>query len=188
MTVIAAMCSSLNASTWVASDTLISSGNLQLYVGPKWVMRGSWAVGIAGHMRTINIFQNHADELLRDLRDAYEFSRRARQMLLADGYLSAKNDEGPSDLGQMMMLANPRSAWTVGADFSLTQLPVDTLWAEGSGRELAIGAAHALQATCAGISAKEIIRAAVETAIARDIRCGGTAWIAELPAGADATA
>jgi ATP-dependent protease HslVU (ClpYQ) peptidase subunit len=186
MTVIAALSSSASASTWVASDTMISSGNLQLHVGPKWVIRGSWAVGVAGHMRAINVFQSHADELFRDLRDPYEFAQRARQALLADGFEAAKNDGGPCELGQMLMLANAGSVWTVGSDFSLTEIPVDSLWAEGSGRELAIGAAHALAAACRSISARDLVRTAVETAIARDIRCGGTAWIAELSGSATA--
>lgn len=186
MTVIAAMCSSLSRSTWVASDTMIASGNLQLHVGPKWVVRGSWAVGVAGHLRAINVFQGHADELFHDLGDPYEFTQRARQVLLADGFEGAKNDGGPCELGQMLMLANPGNAWTVGSDFSLTQLPADALWAEGSGRELAIGAAYALGAGGGAISAKDIVRMAVETAIARDIRCGGIAWIAELSGAATA--
>jgi ATP-dependent protease HslVU (ClpYQ) peptidase subunit len=137
-------------------------------------------------MRAINVFQSHADELFRDLRDPYEFAQRARHVLLADGFEAAKNDGGPCELGQMLMLASPRSAWTVGSDFSLTQLPADSLWAEGSGRELAIGAAHALGAGCRGVSVEDIVRTAVETAIARDIRCGGIAWLAELTGAATA--
>jgi ATP-dependent protease HslVU (ClpYQ) peptidase subunit len=180
MSVIAAICSSRTASTWLASDTVSSSGNLHLVVGPKWIMRHSWGVGVAGHLRTINVFQQHADELLKDLSDPYEFARRARDLLTADGYRSGKDDAGPCEFGQMLMLANTRSVWTIGADFSLTEVPADSLWAEGSGRELAIGAAHALQATVSDISAKDLIRLAVETAVARDVGCGGSAWIAEL--------
>jgi ATP-dependent protease HslVU (ClpYQ) peptidase subunit len=182
MSVIAAMCSSRTASTWVASDTLVSSGNLRLSVGPKWLIRDSWAVGVAGHVRTINVFQRHAEELLKGLGDAYEFSRRARDLLRADGYGSAKEDLGPCDFGQMLMVATPHGVWTIGSDFSVSPIPVDFLWAEGSGRDLAIGAAHALRESCPEISAKDVLRRAVETAIACDVGCGGEAWVSEIAA------
>jgi ATP-dependent protease HslVU (ClpYQ) peptidase subunit len=71
----------------------------------------------------------------------------------------------------------------VGPDFSVTPIADDTLWAEGSGRELAIGAAHALQRMRAETQAREIVRAAIETAISWDTQCGGTAWLAEITEG-----
>ena len=145
MTVIAAMSSTRSGSTWVGSDTLLLSGNLQLALRPKWIVSHNWAIGIAGHLRTMNVFVHHADDLLQQLPDAFEFTRRARDILNAEGFRTTKEEEGPPNFGQMLMLANPGNIWTIGPDFSITPLPGDTLWAEGSGRELAIGAAHALQ-------------------------------------------
>jgi ATP-dependent protease HslVU (ClpYQ) peptidase subunit len=129
------------------------------------------------------VFQNRAEQLLANLGNAYEFSQRARDILSADGYRSPKDDEGPCDFGQMLMLANSGGVWTVGSDFSLTELPADSMWAEGSGRELAIGAAHAIQSAFPEISPEEVIRLAVETAVAKDVGCGGAVWISELNAG-----
>lgn len=180
MTVIAAMSSTRSGSTWVGSDTLLLSGNLQLALRPKWIVGHNWAIGIAGHLRTMNVFVHHADDLLQQLPDAFEFTRRARDILNAEGFRSTREEEGPPNLGQMLMLANPGNIWTIGPDFSITPLPGDTLWAEGSGRELAIGAAHALQLSRTEISSQEIVRLAIETAITCDSQCGGTAWITEL--------
>lgn len=180
MSVIAAICSSKSGSTWIASDTMVCSGNLVQIIGPKWIVREPWAVGVAGHLRTINVFHHHADELLVDLPDAYEFARRARDLLKSDGYGEGKEGDGPTQLGQMMMLARADMVWSVGADFSVMPLPVDTLWAEGSGRDLAIGAAHALVSVHGGLSEREVVRHAVETAITHDSICGGSPWMEEL--------
>jgi ATP-dependent protease HslVU (ClpYQ) peptidase subunit len=182
MTVIAAMSSARAGATWVASDTLIISGNLELELGPKWLVRNEWAIGVAGHLRTMNIFAHHADILLKDVQNVFEFTGRVRSLLGEEGYRSVKEEEGPPNFGQMLMLANSRNIWTIGPDFSITPLPDDKLWAEGSGRDLAIGAAHAMQLSRAELSPREIVRVAIETAITCDAQCGGTAWIAELSA------
>jgi ATP-dependent protease HslVU (ClpYQ) peptidase subunit len=182
MTIIAAMSSARSGATWVASDTLIISGNLELELGPKWVVRNSWAVGVAGHLRTMNVFSHHADSLLTNLRDVFEFTGRVRSLLGEEGFRSTKEEEGPPNFGQMLMLANSRNVWTIGPDFSITPLPDNRLWAEGSGRDLAIGAAHALQQSRSEISPREIVRLAIETAITCDAQCGGAAWIGELSA------
>ena len=60
--------------------------------------------------------------------------------------------------------------------------PPDTLWAEGSGRELALGAAHALLSLKDVPNMEEIVRQAVDAAIIYDSTCGGTAWLEELSA------
>jgi hypothetical protein len=78
------------------------------------------------------------------------------------------------------MLARPDRTWAVGADFSVLELPVDTLWAEGSGREIALGAAYGLQSTDSKLSEGSILQRAVEAAILYDAACGGDAWSAEL--------
>lgn len=180
MSVIAAICSSKTGSTWIASDTMVCSGNLQQDIGPKWIVREPWAVGVAGHLRTINVFHRRADDLLCDLPDAYEFATRARELLRADGFEDGKESDGPSRYGQMLILARPDAIWAVGADFSVMQLPTDRLWAEGNARDLAIGAAHALVSVHGGLAEKEVVRHAVETGILYDTSCGGEAWIREL--------
>jgi len=180
MSVIVAISSSKSGSTWIGSDTMICSGSLKLNIGSKWIVREPWATGIAGHLRTINVFHDQAGTLLDDLPDAYEFARRARTLLKSDGFSESKDNDGPLLLGQMLMLARHDAVWAVGADFSVMQLPPDRLWAEGSGRELAIGAAHALLSVHAELSAKEVVRHAVETANLYDSTCGGDVWMKEL--------
>lgn len=182
MSVVAALCSSRTGTTWIGSDTMVCSGSIRRIIGPKWVVHWPWAVGIAGHLRTINVVRDNAGELLDDLSDAYEFAERVREFLRKDGYHDAKDNEGPVQFGQMLMLARPDRAWAVGTDFSVMELPFDTLWAEGSGRELALGAAYGLQRAGSSLPEKDILEHALGAAILYDTNCGGTAWSVELRA------
>ncbi len=180
MSVIAALHDRRSQSTWIGSDTLCCAGNLKLPFGPKWVVRRRWAIGIAGHLRTINLIDRHASELVQDLSGPYELAQRLRDLLKADGFREGQEERGPLEFGQTLMLARPDSVWVLGFDFSTVVLPPDRLWAEGSGRDLAIGAAHVL-ATQAAAPAN-VVRCAIETAVAFDTGCGGDAWVFQLVA------
>jgi ATP-dependent protease HslVU (ClpYQ) peptidase subunit len=54
------------------------------------------------------------------------------------------------------------------------------VWAEGSGREIAIGAGHALTRLRPALPAAEVVRRAMDAAMAIDTTCGGRAWIAAI--------
>jgi ATP-dependent protease HslVU (ClpYQ) peptidase subunit len=180
MSVIAALYSTKTGSAWVGSDTMVSSDTLKQIIGPKWVVRLPWAVGVAGHLRTINVFHHHAAELLENLSDAYEFAVRARDLLKGDGYRDSEKGDGPPQFGQSLLLARSDGLWNVGADFSVVALPANQPWAEGTGRELALGAAHALLSSNANVPAGDVVRGAIEAAIALDSTCGGAPWMEEL--------
>jgi hypothetical protein len=92
------------------------------------------------------VFYRRADELLGNLSDPYDFARRARAFLRTDGNRDSKEEDGPSRLRQMLVLARQDWSRAVGSDFSALELPVDTLWAEGSGPEIALGAAYGCRA------------------------------------------
>lgn len=183
MSVIAAMTCSATGSTWIGSDTLMCSATLRQIVGPKWIRHSPWALGVAGHLRALNLFQHNAAELLGNLDGPFEFAGRARELLKADGFTTETNGSGgPIVYGQMLILARPGAVWAIAADFSVMALAPDRLWAEGSGRELAVGAGHALVNSGFDLAADDIVRRAVETAIAYETSCGGEAWVDRLTA------
>ncbi|MGQ9369044.1 hypothetical protein [Azospirillum sp. ST 5-10] len=183
MTIIAAITSPSRQSTWIASDTLLIAGSMRQFGRPKWVVRPPWAAGVAGHLRTINLIEDAADEFFGGLADGpagvSEFTRRLRQRLKAEEYRGTEEGPGPLDFGQAILLARPDGVWAVGCDFSIMPVPADHLAAEGTGREYAVGAAFAL-ATHAALSRRERLAVAVETAMAFDIGCGGEVWLHEL--------
>ncbi len=181
MSIIAAHHDAHRRSTWIGSDTLACSGSLRLPFGPKWVVRRPWAIGIAGHLRTVNLVDRHAGELMNQVSGPYELADRLRDLLKRDGFREGTEERGPMEFGQTLLLAHCNGVWTLGTDFSTVAVPSDQLWAEGSGRDLAIGAAHVLAHVIPQEPA-EIVRRAIETAIDLDIGCGGHAWVFELTA------
>ncbi len=179
MSVIVALPADGDRPTWIGSDSMVHAGSLRL-TGRKWVVQGPWAVGVAGHLRTVNLIEQHAGDLFTDVADAFDFSCRMRAVLQQDGYQDAEDGRGPVELGQSFLLARQSGVWTIGNDFSVIRIPAGQLWAEGTGRELALGAAHALMAVRPRPSESEIVRAAIEAAIAFDSSCGGPVWIEQL--------
>jgi hypothetical protein len=182
MSVIVALSTEESGSTWIGSDSLYCNGTLKLS-GPKWIIRPPWAVGVAGHLRSANTIEHHGDDILGNLPNAYEFTRRVRNLLREDGFHENSENRGPLDFGQTFVLAHPDGVATIGSDFSITPIPRGQLWAEGSGRELALGAAHAVASFAPQLTPRDIVARALRAAIALDAMCGGDAWVQELAAG-----
>jgi ATP-dependent protease HslVU (ClpYQ) peptidase subunit len=179
MSVIATLIDEGGGTTWIGSDAIVSIGNLRQVFGPKWILSGPWAIGVAGHLRAINVIQRHADAL-EDAEGPFELALRLRDLFKADGFREDAEAQGPAEFGQAMLLARPDGAWIVGSEFSIVPVPEGQLWAEGTGRELAIGTAHALRAADSGLPCKEVMTRAINTAIALDVGCGGAAWVHPL--------
>jgi ATP-dependent protease HslVU (ClpYQ) peptidase subunit len=182
MSIIAALHHAGRGSTWIGSDTLVCSGSLKLPFGPKWVVRRPWAIGIAGHLRAVNVVDRYAAELTNQVSGPYELADRLRDLLKRDGFREGAEERGPLEFGQTLLLAHADGVWTLGSDFSTVAAPPDQLWAEGSGRDLAIGAAYILT-SMRQLEPAEIVRRAIETAVAFDVGCGGHAWVFDLAAG-----
>jgi ATP-dependent protease HslVU (ClpYQ) peptidase subunit len=183
MSVILAYSATPEGSTWIASDTMATSGTLRLDCGPKWILHGPWAAGIAGFLRSANLIDENRARLLDGLDGPYDFVERVQALFRSDGYREERDERGPANLGQVLLLATAGRSWIVGGDFSVAEVPAGQLWAEGSGRELAIGAGHALVRQRPLPDGEEIVRRAIDAALAFDTSCGGEAWVAELAPG-----
>lgn len=193
MTIIAAIRDPLSDTTWIGSDTRGCRGSIYSDVGFKWVRYGEWAVGNSGNLRAQNVMMAHAEELFVGLSGAYLFTTRARRLLKEDGFDRDKYSFS-EDLNQSMILAHPKGLWSIGSDFSIVEVPAGVLWAEGSGREFALGAFHALQATRLGFDdmtqfmpeslrteiGENLVRKSIEAAIAYDTGCGGRVIVEAL--------
>ena len=180
MSVIVVLRASDGRSTWVGSDTLICGGNLKQDYGPKWVIRAPWAIGVAGHLRTVNLIEQNIEGLTGNLKGAYEFALRAREIMKSDGYQGDPEERGPVAFGGTLILTNSTGAWVIGSDFSITTISPGTAWAEGSGREIALGAIHALQSLQTVLAPDDVLRRAIDAAMALDINCGGHPWVHEV--------
>jgi len=162
------------ARTWIGSDTQITHGRMRQSCGPKWIRFGSWAVGISGDLRTINLCREYAERMLRDLSGPFEFTQRLHDLAKEFDYdLKPATDSVPPNTAQDVILANPEAAWSVNGDLSIIE--IDRWWADGSGRAFALGALTALE-RFKHIGAEDMARIAIETAMHHDIYSGGSIW------------
>lgn len=177
MTIIVALHDPKAKCTWIGADRLISAGGplMSLYHSEKWSRYGDWAAGMAGNFRTNVLVQNNAEGLFSDLSGEFEFTNRLKALFIEDGY-STDTDEGPKSYGGSAILVNASGVWSIGPCFEVQAITPSELYAEGSGRKYAFGAATALQ----GGDAETIVRKAVEAAIRYDPYCGGEPWIERL--------
>jgi ATP-dependent protease HslVU (ClpYQ) peptidase subunit len=180
MSVIAVLRTSDGSSTWVGSDTLVCNGCLKQDFGPKWIVHEPWAIGVAGHLRTVNLIERNIETLAGGLKDAYEFASRARDAMKSDGYHGDTDERGPIGFGGTLVLASAAGAWVIGSDFSITPIAPGAAWAEGSGREIALGAIHALQSLQVRLAPDDILRRAIDAAMALDMNCGGRTWVQQV--------
>lgn len=180
MSVIVALRTADGRCTWLGCDTQVSGGNLKQDYGPKWLIREAWAIGIAGHLRTVNLVEHHLGSLVRDLGVPYDFALRVREVMKADGYHGDEEEPGPLTLGGALILARSDGAWVIEADFSITPIAPGAAWAEGSGREVCMGALHALLALDGGLAPGDIVQRALDATTALEINCGGRTWTHQL--------
>lgn len=180
MSVVVALRAKDGRSTWIGSDTMVTGGNLKQEYGPKWLLRSPWGIGVAGHLRTVNLVERNIDPLLLDLKDAYDFALRVREAMSSDGYRANTDEFGPQAFGGAIILAKAGGAWVIGSDFSITPIAPGGGWAEGSGREVTMGALHALLSLSPGVDPEDIVTRALQAAMALDVNCGGQAWVRQL--------
>ena len=165
------------ARTWIGSDTMAKSCGTRLDSGPKWIRFGSWAVGIAGDMRTITLCREHSERLLRDLGGAFEFTNRFRGLLKEFDYdISPAAEQAVPNTMQDMLLASPDNLWSILCDLSI--FPVER-WTDGGGRAYGLGAMYAMRAVDDG---ERVLRTALEAGMTYNTGSGGEIWTDVLEA------
>lgn len=138
----------------------------------KWLVEDGWALGIAGDARAGALGQRAGlfDRLGND--PAWSIATTLRKALQADGW-HTKDNAGARCFDICMLIASAGGVWAAFDCLTPIAMPAGQFVAIGSGRQLAMGAAHALR----GRSPRQVVRRAVEAAIAHDTACGGEPWI-----------
>lgn len=159
----------------------MTGGNLKQEYGPKWLLHGQWGIGVAGRLRTVNLVERNIEALLLDLKDAYDFGLRVREAMSSGGYRPNTDEFGPQAFGGAVILAKADGAWVIGSDFSITPIAPGSGWAEGSGREVTMGALHALLSLSPSLDPESVVTRVLRAAMALDVNCGGQSrvrWLA----------
>lgn len=161
--------------TWIGCDTLICNGDVAVARAPKWIVKGGWAIGISGNVRTQNLLMNmEIDFTGHD--NPFSLCETLKAILLNDGYESRGDPSGPRTYGQWFILVREDRIWSVAQDFSFIETPKFDLWAEGNGEAYALGAGYALLAADRHWSPQYIVIKALEAAAQFDTRTGGDLW------------
>jgi hypothetical protein len=179
MTIICAI--SDGTRTIIGSDTLaVSTNGDKSYTGPKWVLAGPWAIGIAGPLYYHRVVQAHREDVAGRLNSADEPSwglAVALAALFKEHECKPRGDDyGALFWGGWFMLADAKRIWTFDSTLSSVQAPTGTLAAEGSGCDFAKGVAFAVKHEPADRQVETAIKAAMEF----DNGCGGEVWTHEL--------
>ena len=178
MTVIAAIHDSKTRTTWVGSDTVSHYQGCRVPVGPKWCITDKWAVGLAGDQTAQILLEHHSDRLFDDLSGPQEFTTRLHAIFKeADFDLKAADNDAVPNCAQSMLLANHDSVWIVTATFSFLRVP--GFWAQGVGKDIALGAAAAAR-NLGETDPQLILTLAITAAIELSTGCLGEVWVAKL--------
>ena len=178
MTIICALHDTATGGTWIGANTgsTIADTPLPAY-DRKWLMRGPWALGLAGDGRVSNLLEAEAERLFEDLEEPYELTQRIRQIFDDAGIKDPEKAAVPS-YGQAMILATAAAVYDLDGALAFSPIEDGRLWARGSGMDFALGADHALADL--NLPAETRVRKAVLAAMANDVFCPGELYLHKL--------
>ena len=171
MTIICAMHDPLDGGTWIGSDTMGNSGHL-LLPSDKWSLGKKWAVGTAGYWRGANVVEQSLDDW-GDAKTAWEIGEIIRGVFKEYDFVPDGGKGEPPGYGHSFIFASATEVWNVGVDFGLTRM--EGIVADGSGRELAYGAAWHRS-----LPVETIINLAVSCAIHWSRDSSGEPWVHKI--------
>jgi len=130
--------------TWIAADQMVSGDGIKSGPVQKWTLGpGGYAIGAAGSARTLNLLDDEGDRLMRGNPTPGQVVMRLRAALEHYGFAPGiPGGVGPQIWGQNIILASPVGLWALDQSFFIWPIQSGQLWADGSGRDFAIGAGH----------------------------------------------
>ena len=171
MTILTVLDDPTNGAVWVGSNGRATLGNL---VGPsvdkKWFAREGWLIGITGSGPKLEALSASGDEFPKDAAHPYEIVKFLKKTY--DGFDIGETDEGLKRYcGSGILAHRSGAAWDFDNSFCLTEIPSGAFWAQGSGMDIAVGAAEALKPYMS--APKDITQRVLEITIAKDVDCPG---------------
>jgi len=173
MTIICAM--RAPEGTWIGSDTLVLGGESGI-VGykKKWIVRDDWALGICGSNAASCAIMDSAEFIDPDW-SATKLWKWATAILRELEFKPEIKEGHAPWYDCSFILARPGRVMSVCATGGGVEHAIGEFASRGHGCDIADGAAWARKQ--AGMTAQNIVRGAVEAAIACDRYCGGEPFI-----------
>ncbi|MEM7224381.1 MAG: hypothetical protein AAF495_15480 [Pseudomonadota bacterium] len=178
MTIICALHDSAAGGTWIGANTgsTVADSPLPTY-DTKWLLRGPWALGLAGDGRAFTLLEAEAESLFDSLEAPYELTQRIRQLFDDAGIKDPDKASVPA-YGQAMILANAQAVFDLDSALAHSRIAEGRLWARGSGMDFALGADHALADL--NLPAETRVKKALQAAMANDVFCPGEMYLHKL--------
>lgn len=171
MSIIAAINDTQNDVVWVGSNGRATLGSLRApSIDRKWKAINGWLIGITGSGPKLEALEAHANEFP----DAAEYPFEVLKFMKSayDAFDIGDTEEGLKRYcGSGILVSQSGRIWDFDNSFCLTEVESGALWAQGSGMEIALGAAAALSDFVS--APRERIKRAVQITIEKDVDCPG---------------
>lgn len=144
-----------------------------------WIRFGNWVLGITGSSAVQSLLAYEMRDYDSD--DVFALIGHFRK-LFSEHYIGSKgDDDNVCSYGIYCILANRDGrVWDMTECLSLSEIPTDTLWAQGSGADYAVGADYAIRTLGSDLPDSDRVRLCVEAAINNDIHCVGNPVVERL--------
>lgn len=159
--------------TWVASDTLVSSGTETVGFTRKWVVRDGVALAVSGSAAVLSLAH---EQLEFDAQTKpTDLAKRLADMLPERGFKPEAPDGQTPYHGFSMLLATPERVLSIDSAGGVVHGFIGGFASRGSGSNYAEGAAWALARQ--GLRPREIMEGAIAAAMAHCRGCGGEMFL-----------
>lgn len=156
---------------WVGSNGRATIGSLiSPAVDKKWIAINGWLIGITGTGPKIEALKAHENECPDDASHPIEILKFMKNAY--GDFDIGESEEGVRKYAGSGLLAHKSGRiWDFDQSFCLSEVPSDQFWAQGSGIDIAIGAAEALIGHVDDL--RERMRRVIEITISKDVDCPG---------------
>ena len=171
MSIIAAINDTDDNVVWVGSNGRATLGSLRApSVDRKWKAMNGWLIGITGSGPKLEALDAHANEFPDTAEHPFEILKFMKSAY--EAFDIGDTEEGLKRYcGSGILISKTGRIWDFDNSFCLTEVASGALWAQGSGMEIALGAAAALEEYIP--SRRERMRRAIEITIEKDVDCPG---------------
>lgn len=171
MTIIAAIHDTKKNIVWLGANGRATIGSLVApSIDTKWIAINGWVIGMTGSGPKIEALKAHESECPDDAAHPVEILKFMKNAY--GDFDIGETEEGVKKYsGSGLLVHRSGRIWDFDQSFCLTSVPADTFWAQGSGMEIAIGAAQALVPHVADQRLR--MHNVIEITIAKDVDCPG---------------
>lgn len=169
MSIIAAINDTATGVVWVGSNGRATLGSLRApSIDRKWKAMNGWLIGITGSGPKLEALDAHGNEFPDTAEFPFEILKFMKSAY--DAFDIGDTDDGLKRYsGSGILIHRSGRIWDFDNSFCLTEVESGAFWGQGSGMEIAIGAAAALDDK----APRERLTRAVQITIEKDVDCPG---------------